>query len=83
MHSFDDDGAIDPNKEEFPDAPGFDANSLVFVGRQIAGFNPAQPMPAVPEPQTWALMPAGLASIGAISRRNRKGKGKDAANREG
>lgn len=65
--SFDDDGAIDPNKDEFPDAPGFDANSLVFVGRQVAGFNPMQPLPAVPEPQTWALMLAGL--VGLMARR--------------
>ena len=76
--SLDDDGAIDPNKDEFPDAPGFDANALVFVGRQIAGFNPVQPMAAVPEPQTWALMLAGLAGIGAARRRNRNG----AADRE-
>ena len=70
--SFDDDGAIDPNKEEFPDAPGFDAASLVFVGRQIAGFNPVQPLAAVPEPQTWVLMLAGLAGMVAMRRRSRR-----------
>ena len=32
-------------------------------------FFPPSPVTAVPEPETWALMLAGLASVGAISRR--------------
>jgi hypothetical protein len=37
-----------------------------FVGAQIAGFNAVQ---AVPEPQTWALMLAGIGLLGALLRR--------------
>jgi hypothetical protein len=70
--SFDDEGLVDPNPQEFPDAPGFNANSLVFVGRQIAGFNPVQPLPAVPEPQSWALMLGGLALMATAVARKRR-----------
>ena len=37
-----------------------------FVGAQIAGFNAVQ---AVPEPQTWALMLAGILRVGGWARR--------------
>ena len=37
-----------------------------FVGAQIAGFNAVQ---AVPEPQTWALMLAGILMVGGLARR--------------
>jgi hypothetical protein len=41
-----------------------------YVGAQMAGFNAVQPpLPAVPEPQTWALMLAGLAGLGRLIRR--------------
>ena len=30
-------------------------------------FFPPSPVPAVPEPETWALMVAGLASVGAVA----------------
>jgi hypothetical protein len=43
-----------------------------YVGAQMAAFNAVQPaLAAVPEPQTWALMLAGLASVGWLTRRRR------------
>jgi len=36
-------------------------------------FFPPSPVPAVPEPETWALMVAGLASVGTVARRRRRG----------
>ncbi len=39
-----------------------------FVGAQMAGFNAVQ-IAAVPEPETYALLLAGLALIGAVARR--------------
>lgn len=47
-------------------------HDLVFVGQQIAGFN-ANEVPAVPEPQTYAMMLAGLAGIGWLTARRRRG----------
>lgn len=34
--------------------------------------SPAAPVPAVPEPQTYALLLAGLAAVGAVSRRRQR-----------
>lgn len=45
-----------------------------FLGRQIAGFNADPALPAmqpVPEPQTWAMLPAGLIGVGFVARRRR------------
>lgn len=63
--SFDDDGLVDPKKDEFP--IGNDVANLVYVGQQIAGFNAIQV--AVPEPETWALMLGGVAALGVVRRR--------------
>lgn len=44
-----------------------------YVGAQMAGFNAAQPAAAVPEPQTFAMLLAGLGVLGAVVRRRRLG----------
>jgi len=36
-------------------------------------FFPPSPVAAIPEPETWALMVAGLAGVGAVARRRRRG----------
>ncbi len=75
---FDDEGLVDPLPNQMPavDAQGVAFVTLVngsrqdlnFIGQQIAGFN-ANQAPAVPEPQSWALMLAGLAALAALRRR--------------
>jgi hypothetical protein len=51
--------------EQDPLGLGFVGN---YVGQQMAGFNVDQ-AGVVPEPQTWALMLAGLALVGGVARR--------------
>jgi hypothetical protein len=80
---YDDDGFVDPQsgmnglEDQMPQIDdagqafvtiGGQRQDLNFVGQQIAGFN-ANEVPAVPEPQTWALMLAGLALVGRLARR--------------
>ncbi len=70
LGKFDDDGFVDPIKEQFP--TGNTLNEYVgdYLGEQIAGFNADQPLMApVPEPETYAMMLAGLALIGRAARR--------------
>ena len=42
-----------------------------FVGAQMAGYN-IEAAAAVPEPQTWTLMLAGLAAVASLARRQRR-----------
>jgi len=53
-----------------------------FVGQQMAGFNvddlQAPIALPVPEPQTWAMLLAGLAFVGAVSGRRRSGEARRA-----
>jgi hypothetical protein len=44
----------------------FNVHSTTFGGGEIRGF-----LAPIPEPQTYALMLAGLTAIGAMSRRRR------------
>ncbi|MBL8486211.1 MAG: PEP-CTERM sorting domain-containing protein [Rhodocyclaceae bacterium] len=72
---FDDDGFMDPMKEQFP--VGDTLNEFVgdYLGEQIAGFNADQPLMApVPEPETYAMMLAGLGMLGAATRRRRSAR---------
>lgn len=67
---FDGEGLVDPLKSQEP--VGNTLNEFVgdFVGQQIAGFNANEVAP-IPEPETWALMLAGLAVLGRLARRRR------------
>jgi len=72
--SFDDEGFVDPSAGEFPTGDTLNRYVGAYVGQQIAGFNANEvhaPLPAVPEPQTWALMTAGLGVLALAARRRR------------
>jgi hypothetical protein len=81
---YDDDGKVDPSVLPLvdadnqayimlPDANGVDVrHDLVYVGQQIGGFNAYEAAAAIPEPQTWALMLAGMIGIVARTRRGRR-----------
>lgn len=66
---FDDEGLVDPLREQIP--VGNTLNEWVgdYVGEQVAGFNAVQA--PVPEPQTMVLMVGGVAAL--LWRRRRHG----------
>ena len=64
--TFDGEGLADPKGSEKPHGNLLNAFVGHYVGEQIAGFNAVQ---AVPEPQTWALMLAGVGVLAALARR--------------
>ena len=47
----------------------FDVSAFTFTAPNIASFGNLQP---IPEPETWALMLAGLATLGETARRRRR-----------
>ena len=72
LGTFDGEGLADPKGSETPKGNGLNASVGNYVGEQIAGFNAVQ---AVPEPQTWALMLAGVALLGSLARRRAEARG--------
>ena len=66
LGTFDGAGLADPQAAETPHGNVLNATVGNYVGEQIAGFNAVQ---AVPEPQTWALLLAGVGMLGALARR--------------
>jgi len=69
---FDDEGLVDPLTAQIPVGDTLNQYVGAFVGQQIAGFNANEVAP-VPEPQTWALMLAGIAGISLLTGRCRRG----------
>lgn len=82
---FDDDGLVDPVKEQkpqvddkgiafvmLPDKDGILVrHDLVYVGQQVGGFNANELAAPIPEPETYVMMTVGLGLIGWQLRRNR------------
>ena len=66
LGTFNGEGLADPQAAETPHGNVLNASVGHYVGEQIAGFNAVQ---AVPEPQTWALMLAGVVLLGSLARR--------------
>jgi hypothetical protein len=69
--SFDGEGLVDPKSSETPIGNVLNEFVGIYVGEQIAGFNALQAAP-VPEPETYAMMLAGLGMVFGIARRRRK-----------
>jgi len=65
LGQFDDEGYVDPTAAQTPHGNVLNASVGSYIGEQIAGFNAVQ---AVPEPQTWALLLAGIAMVGFLAR---------------
>ncbi|WP_294274274.1 PEP-CTERM sorting domain-containing protein [Propionivibrio sp.] len=75
---FDGEGLVDPVANEFPHvdlkniayvilADG--RHDLVYVGQQVGGFNANELAAPIPEPETYAMMLAGLGLVITIARR--------------
>lgn len=60
---FDGEGLVDPTALQTPHGNVVNQSVGDYVGEQIAGFNAVQPLPAVPEPETYALILAGLVTV--------------------
>lgn len=69
---FDDDGLVDPKKDQFPVGDQLGEFVGDFVGQQIAGYNAQEVAAAVPEPGSWALMLGGLAGLAGWRLRRRR-----------
>lgn len=77
---FDGEGLVDPVAEEFPQVDAKNIayvmladgrHDLVYVGQQVGGFNANELAAAIPEPETYAMMLAGLGLVSLFSRRRR------------
>jgi len=44
-------------------------NSLLYSPRNVTGMTLAYNLPTIPEPETWAMLLAGLGVVGAVTRR--------------
>ena len=84
---FDGEGLVDPVASQkpqvdalgiayvmIPDQDGLAVRyDLAYVGQQVGGFNANELAPPIPEPQSWALLMAGLAMLGTVVRCRARG----------
>lgn len=67
---FDDEGLVDPLREQIPIGNALNEWVGDYVGEQVAGFNAVQ---AVPEPASAVLMLGGVAALALLRRRQQAG----------